>query len=60
MAIKTLGGKYTVKMSVRNTHLIVRSAAGPKFTGAAAFRVKPVTIDWLFQMAGAGKYSVRG
>lgn len=52
--VKLLGGHYTLKMSVTNTHLVVPFAAGQKFHGSKRFGVTPVTCAWLMDVARSG------
>ena len=50
-----LGGSFTKSMGRKNTHLLIRAAAGPKFAGCAERNVIPVTVDWLIDSAHAGQ-----
>ena len=52
--VSIMGGRYTTSMSKKNSHLLIRAAAGPKFAGCAARGVVPVTADWLIESAHAG------
>ena len=53
--VTIMGGKYTTSLGKRNSHLLIRAAAGPKFAGCASRAVTPVTADWLIESAYAGK-----
>lgn len=53
--VNILGGHYTIKMSLKNTHLVVPYAAGEKYNGAVRFNVIPVTCQWLIDVARAGE-----
>ena len=53
--VTIMGGKYTTSMGKRNSHLLIRAAAGPKFAGCASRGVIPVTADWLIESAHAGE-----
>ena len=50
-----MGGRYTTSLGKRNSHLLIRAAAGPKFAGCASRAVTPVTADWLIESAYAGE-----
>ncbi|DBA89074.1 hypothetical protein WJX77_001689 [Trebouxia sp. C0004] len=53
--VSIMGGRYSTSLSKKNSHLLIRAAAGPKFSGCAARRVIPVTADWLIESAHAGR-----
>ncbi len=53
--VNILGGQYTIRMGLKNSHLIVPFAAGEKYDGAVRFSVIPVTSSWLVDSAKAGK-----
>ena len=52
--VSIMGGRYSTSLSKKNSHLLIRAAAGPKFAGCAARGVIPVTADWLIESAHAG------
>ena len=52
--VNVLGGEVSLRLSRRNTHLLVPSAAGNKYLGCADRGVTPVTMEWLLQSAQAG------
>ena len=54
--VSIMGGRYSTSLSKKNSHLLIRAAAGPKFAGCAARGVIPVTADWLIESAHAGMY----
>lgn len=53
--VTIMGGKYTTSLGKKNSHLLIRAAAGPKFAGCASRGVIPVTADWLIESAHAGE-----
>ncbi|KAL3155606.1 hypothetical protein ABBQ38_010860 [Trebouxia sp. C0009 RCD-2024] len=53
--VTILGGKYTTSLGRRNSHLLIRAAAGPKFAGCMSRQVIPVVADWLIESAYAGR-----
>ena len=57
--VSIMGGRYSTSLSKKNSHLLIRAAAGPKFAGCAARGVIPVTADWLIESAHAGMYKPR-
>ena len=57
--VSIMGGRYSTSLSKKNSHLLIRAAAGPKFAGCAARGVIPVTADWLIESAHAGMYQPR-
>ncbi len=52
--VNVLGGEVSLRLSRRNTHLLVPFAAGNKYLGCADRGVTPVTMEWLLQSAQAG------
>jgi len=54
--VSIMGGRYSTSLSKKNSHLLIRAAAGPKFAGCAGRGVIPVTADWLIESAHAGMY----
>ena len=52
--VTILGGKYTTSLGKKNSHLLIRAAAGPKFAGCMSRQVIPVVADWLIESAYAG------
>lgn len=57
--VTILGGRYTTSLGKRNSHLLIRAAAGPKFAGCVSRAVTPVTADWLIESAYAGGLLLR-
>ncbi len=57
--VSIMGGRYSTSLSKKNSHLLIRAAAGPKFAGCIARGVIPVTADWLIESAHAGKCQPR-
>ncbi|KAL0048805.1 hypothetical protein WJX82_011551 [Trebouxia sp. C0006] len=53
--VSIMGGRYSTSLSKKNSHLLIRAAAGPKFAGCIARGVIPVTADWLIESAHAGR-----
>ena len=52
--VSIMGGRYTTSLGKKNSHLLIRAAAGSKFAGCASRGVRPVTADWLIESAHAG------
>ena len=52
--VNVLGGEVSLRLSRRNTHLLVPCAVGDKYLGCADRGVTPVTMEWLLQSAQAG------
>ena len=52
--VNVLGGEVSLRLSRRNTHLLVPFAVGDKYLGCADRGVTPVTMEWLLQSAQAG------
>lgn len=52
--IMCIGGSYSEKMTVQNTHLICKEAKGPKFLKAHEWNIHVITVDWLYHVMKHG------